>query len=139
MERYFSYGSNLNPRDLEQWCDRMGRPCALTGVGVPAFLPDHEVVFDYLSTSRKGGVLDLRPAIGKVVPGAVFDVTEDNLRTLDLKEGVPVIYRRVESPSSGYVGLKNLTGTAGIPGCVSTTSAFCTPASGSNLRFAPIP
>lgn len=96
MERYFAYGSNLNTQDLEKWCERMGRPCALTGKGVPAYLPDHEVVFDYLSPSRKGGVLDLRPAIGKIVPGALFEVTEENLRTLDLKEGVPLIYRRVE-------------------------------------------
>jgi gamma-glutamylcyclotransferase (GGCT)/AIG2-like uncharacterized protein YtfP len=64
--------------------------------GVPAFLPDHEIVFDYLSSSRKGGVLDLRPSVGKVVPGALFEATEEDLRTLDLKEGVPLIYRQVE-------------------------------------------
>ena len=63
---------------------------------MPAYLPDHEVVFDYLSSSRKGGVLDLRPSVGKIVPGALFEVTEEDLRTLDLKEGVPLIYRRVE-------------------------------------------
>ncbi len=96
MDRYFAYGSNLNTQDLEKWCERMGRPCALTGRGVPAFLPDHDLVFDYLSPSRKGGVLDLRPAIGKIVPGALFEVTEENLRTLDLKEGVPLIYHRAE-------------------------------------------
>lgn len=96
MDRYFAYGSNLNTQDLEKWCERMGRPCALTGRGVPAYLPDHEPVFDYLSPSRKGGVLDLRPGIGKIVPGALFEVTEENLRTLDLKEGVPLIYRRAE-------------------------------------------
>lgn len=94
MERYFAYGSNLNSLDLEKWCERMGRPCALTGRGIPAFLPDHELVFDYLSPSRQGGVLDLRPSIGKLVPGALFEVTEESLRTLDLKEGVPLIYRR---------------------------------------------
>jgi gamma-glutamylcyclotransferase (GGCT)/AIG2-like uncharacterized protein YtfP len=30
------------------------------------------------------------------VPGALFEATEEDLRTLDLKEGVPLIYRRVE-------------------------------------------
>jgi gamma-glutamylcyclotransferase (GGCT)/AIG2-like uncharacterized protein YtfP len=96
MERYFAYGSNLNLRDMEAWCERMGRPCALAGRGVPAYLPDHDLVFDYLSPSRKGGVLDLRPSIGRIVPGALFEVAEENLRTLDLKEGVPLIYRRAE-------------------------------------------
>jgi len=97
MDRCFAYGSNLNLRDLELWCQRLGRPPALmVRPGVPAFLPDHEVVFDYLSSSRKGGVLDLRPSVGKIVPGALFDVTEEDLRTLDLKEGVPLIYRQVE-------------------------------------------
>ena len=97
MARCFAYGSNLNLRDLELWCQRLGRPPALmVQPGVPAYLPDHEVVFDCLSSSRKGGVLDLRPSIGKIVPGALFEVTEDDLRTLDLKEGVPLIYHQVE-------------------------------------------
>lgn len=94
MERYFAYGSNLNLDDLEKWCQRIGRPFALTGKAAAAYLPDHETVFDYLSESRKGGVLDLRPAVGKVVPGALFEVVDEDLKTLDLKEGVPLIYRR---------------------------------------------
>lgn len=96
MDRYFTYGSNMNLRDLAKWCELMGRPSALTGDGLPAFMPDHELVFDYFSPSRKGGVLDLRPSVGKVVPGALFEVTESSLKTLDLKEGVPLIYRRAE-------------------------------------------
>lgn len=97
MDRCFAYGSNLNLRDLELWCQRLGRPPALmVRPGVPAYLPDHEVLFDYFSSSRKGGVLDLRPSVGKIVPGALFEVTEEDFRTLDLKEGVPLIYRRVE-------------------------------------------
>ena len=97
MDCCFAYGSNLNLRDLELWCQRLGRPPALmVRAGVPAYLPDHELVFDYLSSSRKGGVLDLRPSVGKIVPGAIFEVTEEDLRTLDLKEGVPLIYHRVE-------------------------------------------
>jgi gamma-glutamylcyclotransferase (GGCT)/AIG2-like uncharacterized protein YtfP len=51
-------------------------------------------VFDLLSESRRGGVLDLRPAVGKVVPGALFEVVDEDLKTLDLKEGVPLIYLR---------------------------------------------
>jgi gamma-glutamylcyclotransferase (GGCT)/AIG2-like uncharacterized protein YtfP len=94
MDRYFAYGSNLNLNDLEKWCQRIGRPFALSGKATAAFLPDHETVFDYLSESRRGGVLDLRPAVGKVVPGALFEVVDDDLKTLDLKEGVPLIYRR---------------------------------------------
>jgi gamma-glutamylcyclotransferase (GGCT)/AIG2-like uncharacterized protein YtfP len=74
----------------------MGRPSAITGDGLAAFLPDHELAFDYYSPSRKGGVLDLRPSVGKLVPGALFEVSESSLKTLDLKEGVPLIYRRVE-------------------------------------------
>lgn len=97
MDRCFAYGSNLNLRDLELWCQRLGRPPALmVRAGVPAYLPDHELVFDCLSTSRKGGVLDLRPSVGRIVTGALFEVTEEDLRTLDLKEGVPLIYRQVE-------------------------------------------
>ena len=107
MDRYFAYGSNLNLSDVEKWCQRLGRPSALTGRAVPAYLPDHEVVFDYYSESRRGGVLDLSPAVGKVVPGALFDVVEEDLRTLDLKEGAPLLYTRVKKrvllPDGGEV------------------------------------
>lgn len=96
MIRYFAYGSNLNLRDLDRCCQRMGRPFAPAGRGVPAFLPDHRALFGYESGSRGGGVLDVRPSVGRLVPGALFDVTEDDLRTLDLKEGVPHIYDRAE-------------------------------------------
>lgn len=96
MLRYFAYGSNLNQADLDRWSQRTGRPFALTGAWVPAFLPDHDMVFDFSSASRHGGVPDLRPAVGKLVPGALFDVAEEDLETLDIKEGVPHIYRRAE-------------------------------------------
>ncbi len=97
MDRCFAYGSNLNLRDLELWCQRLGRPPALmVRAGVAAYLPDHELVFDCTSSSRKGGVLDLRPGVGRIVTGALFEVTEEDMRTLDLKEGVPLIYHQVE-------------------------------------------
>ena len=96
MNRYFAYGSNLNHGDLDRWCQRTGRLFPLTGTWIPAYLPDHDIVFDYISESRHGGVLDVRPRVGQLVPGALFTVTEEDLETLDLKEGVPHFYRREE-------------------------------------------
>lgn len=96
-QRYFAYGSNLNTRDWQGWCEREGySPDSLQPL-FPAFLPDRELRFTYRSTTRGGGVLDVVPRPGKLVPGVVFEVTEDGWKALDAKEGAPCAYRRIET------------------------------------------
>ncbi len=90
----FAYGSNLCAQDLQRWCAGRGRDYPL-GPGRPAWLADVDLVFDIPSEVRRGGVLNLRPRPGQVVPGAVFEVLPGGWETLDLKEGVPRMYARV--------------------------------------------
>ncbi len=91
---YFGYGSNLCREDLEAWCARRGHD----GRGIVplarAWLLDWEVVFHYLSRTRGGGALSVRPRRGGVVPGALFEVDAAGWRALDAKEGAPRTYRR---------------------------------------------
>ena len=85
---YFAYGSNLHRADFERWCrDRGGDPASVR-LREPAHLPDHEPVFHYHSTTRRGGALDVHPRPGSAVSGALFDVTEEGWTLLDRKEGV---------------------------------------------------
>ena len=71
---YFAYGSNLNINDFEQWCLSRGYPAGLlTPVG-RASLRDFELSFGYHSSSREGGVLDIREGRGRLVPGVIFEV-----------------------------------------------------------------
>ncbi|HJM54928.1 MAG TPA: gamma-glutamylcyclotransferase [Poseidonia sp.] len=92
---YFSYGSNMDQDDWAAWCRGKGLdPSGLVELG-PAWLPDYTLKFHYYSSRRKGGAADVVPSVrGSIVPGIMFEVNEDTLATLDLKEGAPNSYQR---------------------------------------------
>lgn len=93
---YFAYGSNLNVDDWKQWCTRSGiSPDCLQPFGTGR-LPDFELVFDYWSGSRGGGVLDLKRRLGQLVPGLLFTANEEGWVALDKKEGAPNVYERFD-------------------------------------------
>ncbi len=86
---YFGYGSNLDAPDLERWCKTEGAAFPLGRSLGSARIPDVELCFDYESSRRNGGALDLRPCVGQVVEGQLFEVNEEGWEVLDRKEGVP--------------------------------------------------
>jgi hypothetical protein len=92
---YFAYGSNLNAPDLAGFCQRNGHDAAhLVARGV-AWLVDHRVAFTVHSDGRAGGVLDVLPRPGSLVPGLLFEIVhEGGWRLLDDKESVGVKYQR---------------------------------------------
>lgn len=93
---YFAYGSNLNQADLKSWCHRHNHPELNLELVSSAELPDHKLVFDVYSSSRNGGVLDIRQSIGRCVDGVLFRVNADQLAIIDRKEGAPNFYDRRE-------------------------------------------
>jgi phage replication-related protein YjqB (UPF0714/DUF867 family) len=78
---YFAYGSNLCVKQMTQRCPDAADPR-------PAVLSDH----DWLINER--GVATVEPFTGTQVHGVVWQVSDDDLATLDSAEGVPVRYRR---------------------------------------------
>lgn len=95
---YFAYGSNLNPADWQRWCKENGHRADNLKPLFTAWLPDRELRFTRYSKGRKGGVLDVVPQLGKLVPGVVFEVTGDGWNALDEKEGtLHGAYRRIET------------------------------------------
>ena len=92
---YFAYGSNMDKTDWVRWCSENGMtPKGLAGSG-RAWLPDYTLKFHYYSSKRKGGAANVVPSVrGTVVPGLVFEVDEETLAILDLKEGSPMAYER---------------------------------------------
>lgn len=95
---YFAYGSNLDQIDRDDWCRARGLPVmSLIPIGA-AFLPDRRLAFTHRSTTRRGGVLDVPPAIGRVVPGFVFRCGEESDgAALDRKESDGHVYRRIDT------------------------------------------
>ena len=85
----------MNKDDLVQWCN-------VRGYKIPELLNPHilrlkNYVIDFTrkSISRDGGVADIIYSNGDFCYGIVFDVTEEELKVIDKKEGVKVgAYRR---------------------------------------------
>ena len=84
---YFAYGSNLHLRQFARRCPG-AKPAGR------ARLPDYRLAFTRYSTKRKGGVADIVPEPGAEVWGALYEVDETHLASLDQHEGVPRSYRR---------------------------------------------
>lgn len=93
-EFVFAYGSNLNPQDWEKWCDRNGFDSNSLEYVSTAVLPDMKLCFDYFSSSRQSGVLDVQMAIGHIVYGVIFKPSEMDWKALNKKEGEPYCYKK---------------------------------------------
>ncbi len=94
---YFAYGSNLDDKDWARFCDKHSIPADCISPIGPAFLPDHELIFNVYSSTRGGGALNIKERLGSYVSGALFEVEDLGWRTLDMKEGVAErIYRRID-------------------------------------------
>jgi phage replication-related protein YjqB (UPF0714/DUF867 family) len=81
VHAYFAYGSNLSVAQMALRCPDATDPR-------PAKLADH----DWLINER--GVATVEPFDGSQVHGVVWQISDEDLATLDRAEGVPVRYRR---------------------------------------------
>ena len=87
MKRYYlAYGSNLNLQQMALRCP-MAKP-----VGT-AVIRDYELLF---KGSKTGAYLTIEPKDGGLVPVAVWEVTADDEKHLDIYEGCPTFYYKKE-------------------------------------------
>lgn len=90
---YFSYGSFLDSETLKRYAPH-------TRFISRAILHHFEVQFNFLSKTYDGGVTSVEPASGKKALGVLYDVSLDEIKKLDIVEGVPAgIYYRETVPS----------------------------------------
>jgi len=73
---YFAYGSNLDPQQMTRRCP------GATVVGV-AELKDHRLTFPLTSHDWGGGVASVSVAHGASVWGVVYELTAEDLASLD--------------------------------------------------------
>lgn len=96
---YFAYGSNLNQRAVNEWCRHFGhRPPELNSAR-PAVLDNYRLSFPIFSEYWGGGIADIEYDPGKHVAGALFDLTERDMKVLDHK-----VVRRID-PSGRELGV----------------------------------
>ncbi len=83
---YLAYGSNLNVGQMAHRC-----PTAKP-VGT-AVIRDYELLF---KGSKTGAYLTIEKKKGSTVPAAVWEVTDDDEKRLDVYEGCPAFYYKTE-------------------------------------------
>jgi len=60
-----------------------------------ATLPNYKLVFVGWSRKWRGGVASIRPFRGEKVPGAIYEISDRDLKRLDNYEGYPANYNRM--------------------------------------------
>lgn len=86
---YFAYASNLSRQQMAERCPE-AKPKFI------ATLPNYKLIFAGWSRKWRGGVASIKPFRGEKVIGAIYEISERDLRLLDKHEGYPAIYNRID-------------------------------------------
>ena len=84
---YFAYASNLSRRQMSQRCPD-SKPM------FTAILDNYKLIFAGWSRKWRGGVAGIKPFRGERVLGAVYEISDKDLKSLDRNEGYPDVYNR---------------------------------------------
>ena len=102
---YFAYGLNLNKKQMQQQClDSKPR--------LKATLPNYIIVFSGWSRKWRGGVATIKRSQGSKVMGAVYEVSDRDLRLLDNYEGSAyqrlnvIVFGEVNNPLEAITYIK---------------------------------
>jgi gamma-glutamylcyclotransferase len=86
---YFAYGTNLNKRQMAEHCPESRSRFIAT-------LHNYRLIFTGWSRQWRGGVASIKPLRGEKVLGAIYEVSDRDLRLLDKHEGYPDTYNRIK-------------------------------------------
>jgi gamma-glutamylcyclotransferase len=86
---YFAYASNLNRKQMSERCPDAQPKFTAT-------LPNYKLIFAGWSRKWRGGVASIKPLRGEKVVGAIYEISDRDLRLLDKHQGYPSIYNRTE-------------------------------------------
>ena len=85
---YFAYGSNLNKKQMRERCPD-SKPL------FRATLPNYKLIFSGWSRQWRGGVANIKAFRDEKVMGAIYEISDADLRKLDKHEGYPAEYSRL--------------------------------------------
>ena len=91
---YFAYGSNLDKRQMRERCPDSKPKFA-------AHLPNYRLIFVGWSRQWRGGVASIRPFRGERVLGAVYEVSDKDLRRRFERFGKVASARVIENKFNG--------------------------------------
>lgn len=79
-ETYFAYGSNMSFKQMKYICPS-------SKFIKRGFLPNHELVFDGHSLTRRGPTANVKEMRGERVWGGIFEIDDECIKILDRREG----------------------------------------------------
>jgi gamma-glutamylcyclotransferase len=86
---YFAYGSNLSKEQMRERCPQARPVSAVT-------LHHYRLVFGGWSRKLRGGVATIQPFRGEKVAGAIYELSEEDMKRLDRYEDCPATYNRIK-------------------------------------------
>ncbi len=90
----FAYGSNMNSSDLRSWLERNGFDSSLVVGRKLAILDGYDYVWNFYSSGRAGGAVNLEPKEKSSVCGVLIELDTSLLKAMDRKEGHPFFHAR---------------------------------------------
>ena len=84
---YFAYASNISRKQMSERCPDAHPKFTAT-------LPNYKLIFARGSRIQPSGVATIKRAQGSKVHGAIYEVSDKCLRSLDKYEGCPTVYTR---------------------------------------------
>jgi gamma-glutamylcyclotransferase len=87
MLYYFAYATNLSKQQMKERCPAARAVSSVT-------LHHYKLVFRGWSRKWRGGLATIQPFRGERVPGAIYEVSEEDMRRLDRYEDCPATYSR---------------------------------------------
>jgi hypothetical protein len=87
MIRYFAYGSDLNFDSIADWCMHADRPLPRRENLRPAVLAHHRLCFPAYDPFWQSGIADIAQQPGKMVSGALMELSRHGLETLERMAG----------------------------------------------------
>ena len=85
---YFAYAGNLSRKQIAERAPG-SKP------KFSAVLPNYRLIFVGWSRQWKGGVASIKPFKGEKVKGALYEITEGDLKKLDRYEDFPTTYNHL--------------------------------------------
>ena len=95
LVNYFAYGSNIDKKDLDKWCENHNSPLVNPTHITPARLDGYKLVFNYFSTSRNAGAANIIESPGDCTYGLLMELEERDRVIIRLKEGYPRYYGEI--------------------------------------------
>ena len=89
---YFAFGSNMNQNRMKE------RGVEFTKM-FKGSMSDWQLVFNKINDRKEGaGFANIVPKESSIVEGIIYEVNEDSIQKLDVREGFPNHYQRLEMP-----------------------------------------